>query len=1085
MPFANIRISKGSRVLHGWYIHPLPYEMSLKDFFMKLVNKEISPECNIAVTSSEEIERIELSEALAASATQASLNCNIIELTKGVGIYIHYRLKTDITTATPASQNGFAILMQNARKSKLYLPTFPQSGNRKQTLRNDLVDWIHNNGGGWSTQSYANTQGKEFIVSLTEAIWYIDMRSHKKLEERSFHIPNIFLEFFDRANPESHKHSRKLFDANELNLHCQSLAPCATSSWMLMANFDWLRGAFDNFIVAISNYTGYLQCHRNVTAVNHASESPYDPSIKQQRSNNLPPWKPVDLEEYLPNDPVQRMRYIQGLPHAFSFKIGEYRFSSGNNAFNAISIWKVDEHVNEDLIIQENTRIVMELQADAPRYHTRAMRINYLRTCDLLLPKAKPSALRTIYRMLTGDISAAENAIEAKVDERVRLALELGDPEITIDLREHNDGQPGKYNDFWKITAQFLAGKAADTVTAVDERRHDTVVHLATAISVNDLLHQIKHECSPEILIPSAQWLRLQFWPKNPTWLSSLQFTGRLPLKFMVQTRQLRANHQDAHYASALFRYEKEFAVKFREITNMIFLDDKHRCKVGEPGFPVAAIERGKKVVVSKDTTFTVADHDFTKTGIIPSVVMICDIPESINGDFYVGKVRIGLKDPIFQPSSPLRHATELFNILLDENLYNKPVLCFYTDGGPDYRFRTPPQHSWKNLVECIMSILNLGLQSVGLMRAEMNDQSENLMSKCGTMNEIRKIAEENPNLKEDLITSLQVPIHLIRDVFSHQALKGEPFKTFPAASETEIERFWKTIQIVDDSEYMQEFLEHCCKSRHYFFSIKKCGESTCTICRPIRCSTEDFEQLHHLPDPVPGEDLHYISFEKLYGTPTTEDHRPSFRDAKAKKKENMTTTKVKHSMPFCPSAVRAKNVGVVVNCAECEKPRLLFSARKLSKKDRTRLQSFLDTIFYTCGMSFHNTCDLAITTPVPSKQHDEIENLDEGDDCNEDEPENSDDENESDNNMKDSIRELFSRVFVNDSWSCTSQIKKPYYSAGIYPDVCIECGSLDINETAEDKFPHCSSCSDNTAISKKRLKWKQGGKDKGKRTKI
>ncbi|CAB4395230.1 unnamed protein product [Rhizophagus irregularis] len=138
--------------------------------------------------------------------------------------------------------------------------------------------------------------------------------------------------------------------------------------------------------------------------------------------------------------------------------------------------------------------------------------------------------------MLTGDISAAENAIEAKVDERVRLALELEDPEITIDLREHNDGQPGKYNDFWKITAQFLAGKAADTVTAVDECRHDTVVHLATAISVNDLLHKIKHECSPEILIPSAQWLRLQFWPKNPTWFSSLQFTGRLLLKFMVQT---------------------------------------------------------------------------------------------------------------------------------------------------------------------------------------------------------------------------------------------------------------------------------------------------------------------------------------------------------------------------------------------------------------------------------------------------------------------------------------------------------------------------------------------------------------------
>ncbi|GBC33575.2 hypothetical protein GLOIN_2v1782174 [Rhizophagus irregularis DAOM 181602=DAOM 197198] len=372
--------------------------------------------------------------------------------------------------------------------------------------------------------------------------------------------------------------------------------------------------------------------------------------------------KLIDIEEYLPNDPVQRMRYIQGLPRAFSFKIGEYRFNSRNNSYNAISIWKIDEQADEVITLQKNTRIVSELQVDAPQYHTRAMRANYLRTCDLLLPKAKSSSLRTIYQMLTGDVSATNTINDAKVDERVRLALELGDSEIVINLREHKRERSSKYDTFWKIAAQFLAGKAADAVTAVDECRHGTIVHLATAISVNDLLHQIKLECPPGIPIPSTQWLRLQFWPKNPTRLSSLQFTGRLPLKFM-----------------------KEFAVRFREITNLVFLDDKHRCKVGEPGFPVAAIDRGKKVVVSKDTTFVVADHDFTKTGIIPSVAMICNIPESINGDFYAGKVHIGLKDPIFQPSSPLRHATELYHILLGEELINKPVLCLYTDSGPDH----------------------------------------------------------------------------------------------------------------------------------------------------------------------------------------------------------------------------------------------------------------------------------------------------------------------------------------------------------------------------------------------------------------
>src|SRR6266480_3811494 len=98
------------------------------------------------------------------------------------------------------------------------------------------------------------------------------------------------------------------------------------------------------------------------------------------------------------------------------------------------------------------------------------------------------------------------------------------------------------------------------------------------------------------------------------------------------------------------------------------------------------------------------------------------------------------------------------------------------------------------------MSVLNLGLQSIGLMRTEMNDASEKLISKCGTMNEIRKVAEENFTLKGDLIASLQAPINLVRSVFNRQFLKDEPFETFTAASEMEMERFWETIQLVDNS---------------------------------------------------------------------------------------------------------------------------------------------------------------------------------------------------------------------------------------------------------------------------------------------
>ena len=88
------------------------------------------------------------------------------------------------------------------------------------------------------------------------------------------------------------------------------------------------------------------------------------------------------------------------------------------------------------------------------------------------------------------------------------------------------------------------------------------------------------------------------------------------------------------------------------------------------------------------------------------------------------------------------------------------------------------------------MSILNLGLQSVGLMQAKMNDESEKLIGKVSTMNEIRKITKEHPNLKKDLIESLQALIHLINDVFNCQFLKNELFRIFAMVSETEIKRF-------------------------------------------------------------------------------------------------------------------------------------------------------------------------------------------------------------------------------------------------------------------------------------------------------
>ena len=154
----------------------------------------------------------------------------------------------------------------------------------------------------------------------------------------------------------------------------------------------------------------------------------------------------------------------------------------------------------------------------------------------------------------------------------------------------------------------------------------------------------------------------------------------------MIQKRQWRKDHPDAHYASAIFRYMREFTVKFRNFTALVCLDDKHRIKIGEPGFPVAAAERGRRVIVAAGTTFEVGDHDFTKFSLVPSVVLINNIPHEVEGSWYCGNVIVSLKEASLEPSTPLRHATELKKILTNHSNPIKPILCIYSDGGPDHR---------------------------------------------------------------------------------------------------------------------------------------------------------------------------------------------------------------------------------------------------------------------------------------------------------------------------------------------------------------------------------------------------------------
>ncbi|XP_070556692.1 uncharacterized protein [Ptychodera flava] len=756
----------------------------------------------------------------------------------------------------------------------------------------------------------------------------------------------------------------------------------------------------------------------------------------------------ICVNEMLPLDRKKRYESIRTLKlNGLPTRAVLYTYSPGGNISNQHFIWKEPADTPSETVKSKTAQLTIEIEKEAPKYHTRQMRREFSDKVSTLA-KVKPMHLRELYRLLTNDSAAPSTQQEAERDQRVQMMVELGDPKIFCDLRTHNPGRPPMYEKFWEVTAQYINNVAE---TAVHERRHESVTYMAAAMSVRHLRDEVTKRCPENTPAPSKQWLRLQFWPKNPYTRSAVQHTGKLEVKYMVQQRQLRKPHIDSHYASAYFHYLKEMAIKFRDYVSFLCLDDKHKVKVGEPGVPVAAVERGKQVLVGLNTSFEVADHDFTKMTLTPSVALMVDVPRFITDSFYRGRVFVGIKCSTFEASSPQRHATELNKVLrtLDDDA---PMKLMYSDGGPDHRVtyssvqlslismflkddldaiiavRTPPGHSWKNPAERIMSILNLGLQAVGVMRKEMSDESEKLLQKCNSMKDVREMAKKNPQLKEDIKDSIQQPVSLISSIVQNLQLKEEKFSVFTSASDEEIDQLLDQLHQIDDSlsikmtkkqvlqsENMKEFYDKHVMERHYVFSVMKCSDSDCKFHKAPRLPNDVFTGLHHLPDPVLDDSgMHYKPFAEVYGTVTTEKDRPSLQS-------NTSTTKG-HGLPFSPSAQTACRVKRTVMCHECDKPRVLHGTNKLKQHELNQLDAAMEEVDFTCGTDIHNF--------IPEGQPGHI----------------------------------ISKVYVRHDLQCTSPVEIPYFSSSVFPALCSHCGSgedLLSGERAADIYPTCTDCYD------------------------
>ena len=78
---------------------------------------------------------------------------------------------------------------------------------------------------------------------------------------------------------------------------------------------------------------------------------------------------------------------------------------------------------------------------------------------------------------------------------------------------------------------------------------------------------------------------------------TATNYTGKLKVRYLMQQRLIGKEHDDAHYCAAIFKYAREFSLMNREHCTFLWTDDKHKISTGEPGVPLSALPRGKRVL--------------------------------------------------------------------------------------------------------------------------------------------------------------------------------------------------------------------------------------------------------------------------------------------------------------------------------------------------------------------------------------------------------------------------------------------------------------------------------------------------------
>ena len=198
----------------------------------------------------------------------------------------------------------------------------------------------------------------------------------------------------------------------------------------------------------------------------------------------------IPINSFLPQSRVDRYRVLRHVKTSgFFYEMTLYTKVLGGNLEALHFMWRIDRDSDSHDAMQADA--VKIVDAQLPSYHDKAVKKAFVTAANKL--NVKPSHRRLLFHIATSDSTAPANHAEETVNKRLEHYVDTGDESIIVDLRKLNK-RPSVFEQFFEKAARFIE---SEVETAVDDRRHGSIVHMALALSADDLHRLVRyiHAC--------------------------------------------------------------------------------------------------------------------------------------------------------------------------------------------------------------------------------------------------------------------------------------------------------------------------------------------------------------------------------------------------------------------------------------------------------------------------------------------------------------------------------------------------------------------------------------------------------------